>query len=150
MDEESFAYPEARPHRLLGVWETVAEVEQSVGLPAGALAVTLERYNDDVATHGEDLLLHKAAKWLRPLRPPLAVLDVSMGSSEYRFLALGGLRVDEHGRCLDADGAPLAGLYALGASAAHLPTTGAEYASGLSLGPGTLFGRRAARHALEG
>ena len=34
-----------------------------------------------------------------------------------------------------------------GLSATHLPMNGAEYASGLSLGPGSFFGRRAGRHA---
>ena len=48
---------------------------------------------------------------------------------------------------VDADGAVVPGLYAVGAVAAHLPMNGAEYASGLSLGPGSFFGRRAGRHA---
>ena len=39
------------------------------------------------------------------------------------------------------------GLYAAGAAASHIPQSGKGYASGMSLGPGSWFGRVAGRHA---
>lgn len=70
-----------------------------------------------------------------------------MAVAEYSFIALGGLRADLDGRALTEDGTTIDGLYAVGAVAAHLPRDGDEYASGMSLGPGSYFGRRAGRHA---
>jgi len=65
----------------------------------------------------------------------------------YYFITLGGLKTGPDGEVLDPHGRTIPGLYAVGATAAHIPRTGKSYASGLSLGPGSYFGRRAGRHA---
>jgi succinate dehydrogenase/fumarate reductase flavoprotein subunit len=57
-----------------------------------------------------------------------------------------GLKTDEHARVLDATGAPISGLYAVGNDMASI--TGGDYiAGGCTLGPGMTFGYVAANHA---
>jgi 3-oxo-5alpha-steroid 4-dehydrogenase len=51
------------------------------------------------------------------------------------------------GEVVDVDGALIPGLYAAGRVAAGLPLEGRTYASGLSIGDATFFGRVAGRHA---
>ena len=148
VDEAHFAYPE-RGQPLVDVWPTVAEAEEALGFPAGSLQATLDTYNAGVAA-GEDDQFHKAPKWLATLEAPIAAFDLSFQTGLYSYITLGGLAADVDGRALDASGQPIPGLYAVGAVAAHLPQNGAEYASGMSLGPGSFFGRRAGRHAAAG
>ncbi|MEU1956044.1 FAD-dependent oxidoreductase [Nocardia rhamnosiphila] len=148
VDEENFAYP-SRKHKLLGVWGSIAETERELDLPVGALEATLREYNEDVAERNEDSRFHKHPKFLTVLEPPLAAFDISLRQGAYHYIGLGGLRTDENGAVLQEAGAPVDGLYAAGACAAHLSAHGGEYASGLSLGPGSFFGRRAGRHAAQ-
>ena len=63
----------------------------------------------------------------------------------YATFTLGGLATDVDARVLGASGAPVPGLYAAGRVAACLAA--ANYVSGISLGDGSFFGRRAGRHA---
>ncbi|MEZ5258268.1 MAG: FAD-dependent oxidoreductase [Ilumatobacteraceae bacterium] len=146
VDEANFGYPEKGSHRLVDVFEDVTTLEATVGLPPGSVQSTLDRYNAGAET-GQDTEFHKAAEWVEPLHPPLAVFDISITSSDYHYIALGGLATDHDGRVLDQRRQPIPGLYAAGACAAHLPQNGGEYASGMSLGPGSFFGRRAGEHA---
>ena len=136
VDSGIFAHPELEfpRHRLIDGWETVAEMEASLALPTGSLVHTMNEYNAD-ASRGEDSRLHKHPDWLKPLSAaPYAAFDVSFSRSTYLYLTLGGLRTNALGEVLNAEGAPLVGLYAVGGTAAHLPTSGMSYASGLSLG----------------
>jgi len=149
VDSDIFAHPEivSANHTLVDGWDTVAEMEQGLAMPVGALQRTLQLYNRDAAA-GLDSAFHKQPEWLKPLdAPPYAAFDISFNRSSYLFITLGGLRTGLNGEALDAGGRPIPGLYAVGASAAHLPRSGEAYASGLSLGPGSYFGRRAGRHA---
>ncbi|MDY0067151.1 MAG: FAD-binding protein [Steroidobacteraceae bacterium] len=149
VDSEVFAYPEitSAGHRLVDGWETVAEMEAALGMPTGALQRTMAEYNRGAAA-GEDAAFHKQPEWLKPLDvAPYAAFDISFNRSSYLFITLGGLRAGLNGEALDEPGKPVPGLYVVGASAAHIPHSGKTYASGLSLGPGSFFGRRAGRHA---
>nr|WP_221796663.1 FAD-binding protein [Aquisediminimonas sediminicola] len=149
VDSEIFAYPEitSARHELVDGWETIAEMEAGLNLPVGSLVQTMADYNADAAA-GKDRLLHKQAEWLKPLdKGPYAAFDISFNKSIYLFITLGGLKTGGNGEVHDRLGSPIPGLYAVGASAAHIPRTGKAYASGLSLGPGSYFGRRAGRHA---
>jgi len=58
------------------------------------------------------------------------------------------LATDPDGRVLDPEGRPIAGLFAAGRSTSGLSVGG--YSSGLSLGDGTFFGRRAGLCAATG
>lgn len=124
--------------------ETVEELEQGLDLPSGSLRHTLELYNEH-AVRGEDPVFHKEKEWVQPLRPPYGALDCRTKSSLYAAFTLGGLRTSVDGEVLNPDSRPIAGLYAAGRTTACLAAPG--YSSGLSIGDGTFFGRRAGRAA---
>ena len=85
---------------------------------------------------------------MKPLdKGPYAAFDISFNKSIYLFMTLGGLKTNRHAQVLDGKGNPIAGLYAAGACSAHIPHSGKSYASGMSLGPGSFFGRVAGKHA---
>ena len=112
-----------------------------------SLVQTLEYYNHQ-AEKGDDPLFHKAAKYLKPLtEPPFGALDCSTRGSIFGVFTLGGLAVQVTGEVLDPDGAAIAGLYAAGRCSAGLCREGRSYASGLSIGDATYFGRLAGRSA---
>jgi succinate dehydrogenase/fumarate reductase flavoprotein subunit len=150
LDSEIFAYPELTDyshHTLVDGWETVAEMENGLGMPKGALQRTLAEYNRHAA-EGRDPHLHKHPDWIKPLNVgPYAAFDVSFNKSVYLFLTLGGLKVTARGEVVSAAGPVIPGLYAAGACASTIPRDGKDYASGLSLGPGSFFGRVAGRVA---
>ena len=144
LDEEIFDYPKHGSHVFMDAYETVNEMAQALGVPADTLQATLDEYNHD-AHAGVDARFHKHADWLKPLHAPYAVFNISITSSDYHWMSLGGLWTNADAQVLDQAGTPIAGLYAAGASASHLAQDGDEYASGMSLAAGSLFGRRAAQ-----
>jgi succinate dehydrogenase/fumarate reductase flavoprotein subunit len=147
VDDEVFEKPDY-DFELVAVGETPAELEREMGLPEGALAATLELYNR-YAERGEDPLFRKRPEFLTPLRkPPFGAIGCSTDNALYAAFTLGGLRTDVDGRVLDPEGAPIAGLYGAGRSTSGIAA--GSYSSGLSLGDGTFFGRRAGRAAARG
>jgi 3-oxo-5alpha-steroid 4-dehydrogenase len=122
------------------VAETAAELEALMGLPDGSLQATLARYNE-AAQRGEDPEFRKATEWVTPLEPPYGVIDMRVERFIYAPFTLGGLATDVDGAVLDERGAPLPGLFAAGRTTAGIAARG--YVSGISLGDGTFFGRRA-------
>jgi len=151
VNEDIFAHPEIKSarHELIDGYETVAELEAGLHLPAGALVSTVEDYNAAArAGHDPDFMKHP--DWLKPLdRGPYAAFDISFNRSIYLFMTLGGLKVNADAQVLGMSGDPIAGLYAAGACVAHIPRSGECYASGMSLGPGSYFGRVAGRHLMS-
>jgi 3-oxo-5alpha-steroid 4-dehydrogenase len=115
-----------------------------IGLPGGSLQDTLARYNDG-ARRDEDPEFHKAAEWVTPLEPPYGVIDLRVERFVYAPFTLGGLATDVDGAVLDEAGTPVPGLFAAGRTTAGIAARG--YVSGISLGDGTFFGRRAGRSA---
>jgi 3-oxo-5alpha-steroid 4-dehydrogenase len=147
LDDATFVRP-AVPRRVAAVGETPAELERELGLPDGSLEATLALYNRHAAL-GRDPVFHKKAPWLVPLEtPPFGALDCTVDGSLYAAFTLGGLRTSADGEVLRPDGTPIPGLFAAGRASACLASPG--YASGLSLGDGTFFGRRAGRRAAAG
>lgn len=136
---------------IVAVGETVEEVEQEAGLPAGSLQQTVAYYNAH-AERGEDPLFNKSADWLTPLsEAPFALVDFSLDSLHPTVFTLGGLETRPTGEVLTPDGDVIPGLYAAGRTAAGIPRTGEGYASGMSVGDATFFGRLAGRQAaMEG
>jgi 3-oxo-5alpha-steroid 4-dehydrogenase len=126
------------------VCETVAELETEIGLPAGSLQATIAAYNDGAA-RGEDPLLHKKPQWLRPVGSPVGAIDLRDSTGGF---TLGGLQTSLDGEVLHVSGEPIPGLFAAGRSTAGLAAWG--YASGVSLGDGSFYGRRAGRSAAKG
>lgn len=133
------------PVEIAAVGETVAELESELGLPGGALQETVAYYNRH-AERGEDPLMHKGANYLAPLtHPPFAAIDLDPSKAMYSVFTLGGLHIDAEARVLRPSGEAVPGLYAAGRTTSGVAKQG--YSSGMSLGDGTFFGRRAGRGA---
>ena len=95
-------------------WETVAEMEAALGIPAGNLAATLDRYNENAAD-GHDPDFHKQPDYVAAQdKGPWAAFDLSLGRAMYSGFTMGGLTVSIDGEVLRDDGSPVAGLYAAG------------------------------------
>jgi succinate dehydrogenase/fumarate reductase flavoprotein subunit len=136
-------------HKLAAVEESFEALEKALAMPEGVLVQTIEYYNR-FAARGEDPLFHKAPKWLRPLQsPPYAALDCSTRRSIFGAFTLGGLAVTPLGEVLTPEGAAIPGLYAAGRCTAGLIREGRNYASGLSIGDASFFGRLAGRRAAQ-
>jgi 3-oxo-5alpha-steroid 4-dehydrogenase len=144
VDDDIFEKPEY-PRDISAAAETLPELERELGLPGGTLEATVGVYNR-YAEKGEDPLFHKAEEYLKPLAtPPFGAFDCNVTSSIYAAFTLGGLATDVDGRVLDPEGRAIAGLFGAGRATSGLSV--GSYSSGLSLGDGTFFGRRAGRCA---
>jgi succinate dehydrogenase/fumarate reductase flavoprotein subunit len=147
VDSEHIEHPDFPLVPFIDGWETVPEMEQALGIPAGALEDQLDIYNANAA-HKVDPELHKAPEFLEPQdHGPWGAYDLSLGKAMYAGFTLGGLATSVDGEVLRADGTAVPGLYAAGACAANLAQDGKGYSSGTQLGEGSFFGRRAGRHA---
>lgn len=124
----------------VSVCETADELGSELGLPAGSLETTLGYYNR-YAADGEDPQFHKRAPAVVPLTGALAAFDLNPETFPYAVFTLGGLHTRVDGSVLDLDGVPIPGLFAAGRTTSGIAALG--YASGLSLGDSTFFGRRA-------
>jgi 3-oxo-5alpha-steroid 4-dehydrogenase len=128
-------------------WETVEEMAAGLGLDADKLQTTLDRYNEHAA-RGEDPDFHKSPDWLAPQdQGPWGAYDLTLGKAMYAGFTMGGLSTTIDGEVRREDDSVIPGLYAAGACAANLAQDAKGYASGLQLGDGSYFGRRAGRHA---
>lgn len=144
--ERAMAAPSATPFLLRPpTWacETVAELETEIGLPPGSLQATVAAYNDG-AVQGQDPLLHKKSEWLRPIGTPVGAIDLRDNTGGF---TLGGLHSTLAAEVLHVSGEPIPGLFAAGRATAGLAAWG--YASGISLGDGSFYGRRAGRSAAK-
>ena len=140
VDDAVFEKPEY-PRKVAAVGETPGDLERELGLAAGSLEATLALYNRH-AERGDDPLFHKSRDYVVPLAtPPFGAFDCTTEASIYAAFTLGGLHTDVDGRVLDPGGEPIPGLFAAGRCTSGLSVGG--YSSGLSLGDGTFFGRRA-------
>lgn len=130
--------------RLQWAAETAEELAHDIGLSetaAGTLATTLAGYNRHAAD-GRDPEWHKAAPFVTPLVAPLGAVDLRVDHDAiYAPFTLGGLATDDDGAVLDATETPIPGLFAAGRTTAGIAAGG--YVSGISLGDGSFFGRRA-------
>jgi len=128
---------------------TPEELAADLDVPPDALARTVREYNA-AAAHGEDPAFHKRAPFLQPIGVPpasgIGAVDLRVDHGAiYATFTLGGLAADADGSALSGTGTPIPGLYAVGRTAASLAAR--YYVSGISLGDGSFFGRRAGCHA---
>ncbi len=130
-------------------WETVPEMEQALGIPAGALQATLSSYNENAARK-QDPELHKHPDWLDPQDTgPWGAYDLTLGKAMYAGFTMGGMQVSVDGEVRRDDSTVIPGLYAAGACAVNIAQDGKGYASGTQLAEGSYFGRRVGRHAAK-
>lgn len=142
LDESTFL--ETSWRRPAWAADSLAELEKEMALPSGALEQTVAYYNEHAA-RGEDPVFHKGGRWLQPLLPPYAVLDLRQQTFPMSAFTMGGLRTAISGEVLRADNTPVVGLYAAGRITSGLAVSG--YCSGISLGDCSFFGRRAGQAA---
>ncbi|MCH2172524.1 FAD-dependent oxidoreductase [Myxococcota bacterium] len=141
VDEKSFGQTKNIPDLQVMAGETIQELEAEIGMPTGALQQTVAFYNEH-AKHQRDPLFHKHPSHVRPLEhPPFGALDLRPEHSVYCGFTLGGLHIDSHGRVKTPGGEPIPGLHAAGRTTSGISKQG--YSSGISLGDGSFFGRRA-------
>jgi 3-oxo-5alpha-steroid 4-dehydrogenase len=132
-----------------GTGDSIEELEQELALPESSLEHTVTNYNKH-AENGKDPYFHKHEAWLRPIKPPYVALDCTLGRGPfYPFFTLGGLDTRPSGEVLSPEGKVIRGLYAAGRTTAGLPRTAAGYASGMSVGDVTYFGRLAGKAAAK-
>jgi 3-oxosteroid 1-dehydrogenase len=135
-----------------GTWTeagSLAELAAKTGLPAGALAATVERFNgfaakgvDEDFHRGEDpydLFFTGGKPVLAPVgEPPYHAAEIVLSDLGTK----GGLRTDPDGRVLDASDRPIPGLYAAGNTSASF--TGPVYPGpGIPIGSAMAFAYRA-------
>lgn len=124
--------------------ESAEELESELKLPEGTLVKTLETYNH-FSAKGEDPVFHKNPKYLTGLdQPPYAAFDLTIGNGAYyAVMTFGGLDTLPTGEVLSIEKRSIPGLYAAGRNSAGLPRCAEGYASGMSIGDATFFGRLA-------
>src|SRR5262249_23811776 len=145
------------PARYVTRAATLAALAPAIGLAAKVLTDTVARHNgfahtgvDEEFAKGSDAYQknlgdarNRPNPCIGPIdKPPffaLAIHPSDIGTSC-------GLRTNEFGEVLRADGSPIAGLYACGNDMASI-MAGAYPGPGINIGPGMTFGFIAARHA---
>lgn len=143
---------------IVATGDSIAEVASEAPFPAGMLEQTVSYFNQH-ASNKQDPLFHKTAEWLKPLnKPPFALLEYSAsemtavimpGTKGPLIFTLGGLKTLNTGEVVNLDNEIISGLYAAGRATAGLPRTAKGYASGMSVGDATFFGRLAGRSAAK-
>ncbi|MCS5478133.1 FAD-dependent oxidoreductase [Corynebacterium sp. YIM 101645] len=119
---------------------TLEELADTVGIPAGQLVDTIEKYNDAVRGAGADEVgrtnLCNGVGDLRPIEtgPFYAYPAKTLMTTTY-----GGITFTPEGRVTDVDGDIIDGLFAVGEVTGGFH--GAAYMTGSSLGKGAVFGR---------
>jgi 3-oxosteroid 1-dehydrogenase len=137
---------------------TIEELARAIEVDPAALQATVERWNGFVAA-GKDEDFHRGARaydWYLgdPFREgPLRTMGEIEQGPFYAAEVIpadvgtyGGVITDAQARVVNADGAPIAGLYACGISTAS-PWGGVYPGAGASVGPSMTFGWIAAKHA---
>ena len=131
---------------------------RGMGVPADALARTMERYNR-LAASGNDSDFHRGASaYDRYYGDPTVTPNPNLRALSGDLFAVkvvlsdlgtcGGLTADERARVLDGSGRPIAGLYAIGNTAAN--AFGRRYpGAGATIGQGLVYGYIAAQELAE-
>lgn len=137
---------------------TIEELAQKIGVPADALASTVERYNTDAST-GVDTEFHRGEsaydRYYGDITLPRPSLAPLHGGPYYAFRLIlsdlgtnGGVVTDEFSRAQRADGSPIHGLYVTGNASSSV--MGRSYAgAGATIGPSMTFGYIAAQHIAD-
>ena len=141
VNHDDYEHPPFLNANVAGTGESIEELAEEIGLDADMLRHTVEFYNKK-ATQLKDPAFHKHEAWLKPIEPPYAALNCTPGSGAlYPYFTLGGLDTLATGEVLTMEREVIPGLYAAGRTSCGLPRTASGYASGMSVGDATYFGR---------
>ncbi len=121
IDKVAIAMDEGGRVATANTWRAVFETSAAWGFAADQCLATVEAYNKQGAVEPG-----RKRDQFCYLKPPFYALETQSGVTATH----GGLRVDDHARVLDADGAAVPGLFAAGADAGNV--YGGGYAGGLS------------------
>lgn len=136
--------------------DTIQELAQKLGLPAGALEETIGRWNAqckagrDTDFHRgenswEEYKAHGETNHLKPIdKPPY----VGMSLNRSILGTKGGAKTNERGQVLREDGSIIAGLYAAGLAMAN-PFGTRAVGAGTTLGPNMTWGYIASETILQ-
>ncbi|MEB3030615.1 FAD-binding protein [[Mycobacterium] nativiensis] len=129
--------------------KTLADVARAAGIDPEGLQATVTAHNDAIDA-GEPDPVGKPDEFRRRIdRAPFTLMDISVRPNPLLptpMLTLGGVRVcEDTGAVLDADGAPIPGLYSAGRTAIGIASR--SYVSGLSIADCVFAGRRAGASA---
>jgi 3-oxo-5alpha-steroid 4-dehydrogenase len=112
----------------------ISRLEKKIGVPKGALANTISRYNRDIAESRNDAF-QKSPEFRKQLVDgPFYAMNIGAKTrlNPIGSITLGGLEVDEHTNAvLNEARKPISGLFAAGRAAVGICST--NYVSGLSL-----------------
>ena len=136
--------------------ETLAELAANAGIDAKGLEATVEAFNA-TAANGQDPAFGKGSRAYNRYQgdalhgPNPCIAPIKDGPFYAIKMVIGdlgtyaGIRTDENARALDANGQPIAGLYAVGNDMASI--MGGNYpGAGITLGPALTFGYIAGKH----
>ncbi|MFB0977202.1 MAG: FAD-dependent oxidoreductase [Myxococcota bacterium] len=141
VNHDDYEHPPFLNANVAGTGESIEELAEEIGLDADMLRHTIEFYNKNAA-QSNDPGFHKHDAWLKPIEPPYAALNCTPGSGVlYPYFTLGGLDTLPTGEVLTMEGETIPGLYAAGRTSCGLPRPASGYASGMSVGDATYFGR---------
>jgi len=132
-----------------GTGETLEELAEEININPAMLKHTVEYYNSN-AKDGKDPLFEKSDEYLEEIKAPYVALDLTPGHGAILpYFTLGGLESLPTGEVLTPAGKAIKGLYAAGRTTAGVPRRAEGYASGLSVGDATFFGRLAGKKVAE-
>lgn len=120
---------------------TLEELAQKLGIDAEGLKKSIAAYNE-AAAEGTDPEFRKDAKYAVPIQAPAYYGWKGMVGI---VMTMGGLRIDEESRVLDADLQPIGRLYAAGHTTGGY-TNSVGYRSGWHLTNALTFGRIAGKN----
>ena len=85
VDDKCFAKPELVGQELIDAWESIEDMEEGLGMPAGSLLQTMQAYNEH-AENGDDPTYGKYKDWLQPLtNPPYGAFECSFGMPDVQW-----------------------------------------------------------------
>lgn len=133
---------------LIESFNTIEQLAEKAGLPVDALQQTISTYNSDVkkgqdTAFGRTSLTHKFGIPTAIETAPFYIMETATAM----LATYAGVQVDEHTHVLNPFGETIQGLFAAGEMVGGFH--GAGYMTGSSLGKAAIFGRIAARTAIQ-
>jgi len=96
--------------------DTIEDLAAQIGVSPQTLSTEVAAYNQFCAD-GRDPRFHKDPAYLRPLaKGPFYAIKMEPAI----MITMGGIKIDDHMRCLDAQGRVIPGLYSVGCDAGGL------------------------------
>lgn len=127
---------------------SIEKLAKKCRIRVDSLQATINEYNE-AARNGNEDAMGKAANHVQPIAtPPFYAIDCALGNRNFpcATITLGGLVVNEEtSEVRRKDGSTINGLYAIGRTAAGIPSRG--YMSGLAIAHCVFSGRQAGKHA---